>query len=196
MKSKSDDSHRVETMSEELHLPKGIRENLEPGEDVKNIVETFSVMGIPEVLAVTDRRVLYLKKRIFGRYDFQSIPYMKMRNAYAKTGKVVWGEFFLEGEEENKIHLDRVKRENIASTFKSMIEAINAIAVEPLSIRHKRGILGEDWALSKPPEMVMRGVTTATNETDDDPLRILKIRYAKGEINQEEYEKMKKNLEV
>ena len=76
-----------------------------------------------------------------------------------------------------------------------MIEAINAIAVEPLSIIHKRGLLSEEWALSKPPEMIMRGITTTTKETEDDPLRILKIRYAKGEISQEEYEEMKQNLE-
>ena len=76
-----------------------------------------------------------------------------------------------------------------------MIDTINAIAVEPLSIIHKKGLLGEEWALSKPPEMVMRGVTTTTNEKEEDPLKILRIRYAKGEINQEEYEEMKTNLE-
>ncbi|MBT3762185.1 MAG: hypothetical protein HOF89_06370 [Candidatus Nitrosopelagicus sp.] len=31
--------------------------------------------------------------------------------------------------------------------------------------------------------------------SDDDPLKILKVRFAKGEISKEEYEEMKSTLE-
>ncbi len=34
-----------------------------------------------------------------------------------------------------------------------------------------------------------------TSNVDDDPLKILKTRYAKGEITKEEYDEMKKELE-
>jgi uncharacterized membrane protein len=33
------------------------------------------------------------------------------------------------------------------------------------------------------------------NSSDDNPLRILQIRFAKGEISKEEYEEMRKTLE-
>jgi len=158
-------------------------------------METFSVKNTPEFLALTDRRVLYLDKKLLGRYDFQAIPYMKMQSAMAKIGKIIWGEFIIEGEEETRIHLKRVKKEGIVSMFESMKEAINAIAIEPLSILHKKKLVGEEWTLSKPPEMIMRqkDVTIlAEHEAEGDSLKILKTRYAKGEITKNEYEEMKK----
>lgn len=186
-------------MSGKILVPKEIKGNLEPGEEVKNIVETVSVMKTPEFLAVTDRRVLYLNKKRFGRYDFEAIPYMKMRDANAKLGKVMWGEFVVEGEEKRRIHLRRVKKEGIVSTFKSMKEAINAIAIEPISIIHKKGLLkGEEWSLSKPPETIIRQKVPApvvAPKAEEDPLKLLKIRFVKGEITKEEYEEMKKVLE-
>ena len=172
-----------------MAVPEEIREHLEPGERLKKIVGTFSITNTPEFLALTDCRVMYLEKKIFGRYNFQAIPYMKMLSAKAKISKTMWGEFVIEGEEETRIHLKRVKKDGIILAFESMKEAINAIAVEPLSIIHKKGLLSEEWTLSKPPEMVMR------QKTDEDPLNILKMRYAKGEITEEAYIEMKKLLE-
>ena len=40
------------------------------------------------------------------------------------------------------------------------------------------------------------GKTKDILETDDEALKVLKLRYAKGEITKEEYEQMKKDLEV
>jgi putative membrane protein len=39
-----------------------------------------------------------------------------------------------------------------------------------------------------------KGVLQALNEKKEDPLQILKMRYAKGEISEEEYKRMKKEL--
>lgn len=178
-------------------IPKEIKENLESGEEVKHITETFSLKNTPELLVVTNRRILYLDKKLFGRYDFQTIPYMKLRSATAKIGAVMWGEFILEGEEDTRIHLERVKKEGIISTFESMKEAINEIAIEPLSIVRKKRLFSEEWYLSKPPEMIMRQKSASIPEypIEGDPLKMLKIRYAKGEITKEEYEEMKKVIE-
>ena len=178
---------RITTIKDQM--PKEIQENLEPGEEPKKIVETFSIKNTPEVLVITDCRVLYLEKKLFRRYYFQAIPYMKMLSVKAKIGRI-WGEFIVEGEDETVIHLEKVKKDGIISTFESMKEAINAIAVEPLSIIHKKGLIGEEWTLSKPPEMVMRQMK------EDDPLQILKIRYARGEMTKEEYDQMKEILET
>lgn len=41
--------------------------------------------------------------------------------------------------------------------------------------------------------MILKGVTRG-DQTDDDPLEILKRRYASGEIDKDEYERMKKDL--
>jgi len=37
--------------------------------------------------------------------------------------------------------------------------------------------------------------TEKTNAGDNEPVKILKLRYAKGEITKEEFEQMKKDLE-
>ncbi len=179
---------------EELEIPKEIKENLEPGEKVKNIIKTFSVIGTPEYFAVTDRRIIYVNKKVLGRFDLTAIPYMKMREANAKVGKMMWGEFTIVGEDDMDINLRRVKREGIVSTFESMKDAINAVAVEPVSINHKKGLLSEEWALSKPPETIIRQ-RIPTPRVEEDPLKVLKVRFAKGEITKEEYEEMKNILE-
>ena len=137
----------VRTDAFENHMPKEIKENLEKDEELIKIIETFSVKNTPEFLALTDRRVIYLAKKMFGRYTFVAIPYMKMLSANAKIG-IKWGEFTVSGEDEKTIHLERVKREGIVLAFDSMKSVINAIAIEPLSIIHKKGFLSEEWILS------------------------------------------------
>jgi len=165
-----------------------IKKNLEQGEQLIKIIETFSLKNTPELLALTDRRIMYFDKKMFGRYEFYAIPYMKMSGAKARVGKI-WGEFIIEGEDESIIRLEKVKKEGIVSAFEAMKEAINAIAIEPLSIIHKKGLMVEEWRLSKPPEMIIR------QKIEDDPFNILKSRYAKGEITEDEYIAMKELLE-
>ena len=117
----------IRTDAFENYMPKEIKENLEKDEELIKIVETFSVKNTPEFLALTDSRVIYLEKKMFGRYNFVAIPYMKMLSANAKIGKM-WGEFTVKGESEKMIHLKMVKREGIVSTFESMKSVINKIA--------------------------------------------------------------------
>jgi hypothetical protein len=171
--------------------PEEIQENLEPGEILLEIIETYSLKNTPAWLALTDRRVMYLDEKLFGRYEFLATPYMKMQNAIAKIGKMMWGEFIIEGEGETFIHLKRLKKEGIISAFETMKKAINTIAIEPLSIIHKKGLFGEDWTLSKPPEMIMR-----QKNDEADILSIIKMRYEKGEITQKEYAEMRELLEL
>ncbi|UCH37960.1 MAG: SHOCT domain-containing protein, partial [Candidatus Bathyarchaeota archaeon] len=171
--------------------PKEILDNFEPGEILLEIIETYSLKNTPEWLALTDRRVMYLDKKLLGRYEFHAIPYMKMQNAIAKIGRMIWGEFIIQGEGDTIIHLKRLKKEGIISSFETMKKAINAIAIEPLSIIHKKGLFGEEWTLSKPPEMIMR-----QQSEEVDIFNILKQRLAKGEITKEEYSEMKNLLEV
>jgi hypothetical protein len=165
--------------------PEEISDNFEPDEILLAIIETYSLKNTPEWLALTDRRVMYLDKKLLGRYEFQAIPYMKMQNAIAKIGKMIWGEFIIEGEGDTIIHLKRLKKEGIISAFETMKKAINTIAIEPLSIIHKKGLFGEEWTLSKPPEMIMR-----QRSDEVDILNIIKQRFAKGEITKEEYTEM------
>ena len=48
---------------------------------------------------------------------------------------------------------------------------------------------------SEPLKRLLHGVKDAV-DPEDDPLKIVQIRYAKGEISRDEYEEMKKALRV
>ena len=39
------------------------------------------------------------------------------------------------------------------------------------------------------------GYTPQAGQAADDPLKVLQLRYARGEINQQQYEEMRKTLE-
>jgi hypothetical protein len=63
---------------------------------------------------------------------------------------------------------------------------------------HKKSKLKEQLETSKPLEIVGKERVTATpkkKEPEEDPLEILKLRLAKGEITEKEFRKLKKALE-
>jgi hypothetical protein len=66
--------------------------------------------------------------------------------------------------------------------------AYNKIAVEPISIKHDRELLGrETWEFNKPKEIIFRQQPTEQPKPSEDPLNQLKIRFIRGEISEEEY---------
>jgi hypothetical protein len=79
--------------------------------------------------------------------------------------------------------------------------AINAIAVEPISINVKKGLIGKEWSFTKPAEMLLRSrpateapAPSSTAPAVDDPLKALQMRLVKGEITKEQYEELRKYL--
>ena len=135
-------------------IPKEVEENLYPGEQISySLKKKFRLEAKPKYLIVTDRRVMYLDQKILGRYDLSDIPYEKLEQVSFHKGPVA-SEFVLKSEEGRIINLTWMEREEATSALNAIQDSLNAIAVEPVSIRKKKGLLGEDLLLKKPPEMV------------------------------------------
>ena len=96
-----------------------------------------------------------------------------------------------------------MEREKATSALNAIQDSLNAIAVEPVSIQRKKGLLGEDLLLKKPPELVSRRspMTRVIEErkakAEEDPadkLKKLKELYDAGVITEQEYEEKRKKL--
>jgi len=185
-------------------LPQRLLENLAPGECVVNNLKTFSIAQYPEYTLLTDRRIIYFDQKILGRYDLVDIPYTRLMEMDAKTGRLGLGNITLINENDEKIELTRVPNSNIPLFIESLEKAINHVAVEPISIRRSRGLIGKmTWNFKKTPEMIFKSrpdesgsLSSSESKTlFQDPLKALQMRFVKGEISKIEYEEMKKILE-
>ncbi len=68
-------------------------------------------------------------------------------------------------------------------------QVINVVAVEPVSVKRTRGALGDmTWELTKEPEKLVREKHAEPPKVDGqaDPLNVLKLRFASGEIGEDE----------
>jgi len=187
----------------DLSAPDVIYEHLDSGEEILKMVKTRSVRGIPEFLFLTDRRVIYYNKKVLGRYDIKGIPYSKLSEMEAHTGKVRNGSIIFRDEENEVINLDKIPNDQIEPFISALETAINNIAVEPISIDRSRGLLGNrNWSFNKAEELVIKSRAPETRvigekpeKEEEDPLQALKLRFVKGEITKDEYLEMKELLE-
>ncbi|AIF68654.1 hypothetical protein PAP_01060 [Palaeococcus pacificus DY20341] len=186
-------------MSEEK-LPKGILENLYPDEDVLYAIKKkFSLEAKPKWLVVTNLRILYIDEKILGRYDLTAIPYEKLELVYVKVGKVS-SEFIIKKEDGEEIKLSRMDKEEAKNAIGAIRDALNEIAVEPVTIERKKHLMSEEWIIHKPREVVSRSIRmesrrfTAKTEDPLEKLKKLKELYDMGVITQEEYEEKRKKL--
>ena len=188
---------------EKKEIPKEVEDNLYPGERITYSLKTKIRLGAkPKYLIVTDRRVMYLDQKILNRYDLIDIPYEKLEQVNFHKGPVA-SEFVLKSEEGGIINLKWMEREEATSALNAIQDSLNAIAVEPVSIQRKKGLLGEDLLLKKPPELVSRRspMTRVIEErkakAEEDPadkLKKLKELYDAGVITEQEYEEKRKKL--
>ncbi|MCW3138013.1 MAG: PH domain-containing protein [Methanophagales archaeon] len=178
-------------------------ENLYPGEQISySLKKKIRLEAKPKYLVVTDRRVIYLDQKILGRYDLKDIPYEKLEQVSFHKGPVA-SEFVLKTEEGGIINLTWMEREEATSALNAIRDSLNAIAVEPVSIQTKKGLLGVDLLLTKPPELVSRtlpltrvieGRKAKTEEEPAEKLKKLKELFDAGIINEQEYEEKRKKL--
>ena len=186
-------------MAEEL--PKGLLENLSPGEEVQHVIGTALAVN-PQYIVLTDRRVIRFHDELWGRYRLADIPYPKLRAVKATRGSIAFGSLEFTGEDDAKIWVDKAPKDGLAPFMDALEEIINRFAVEPVSVKRSRGVLGEmTWELTKEPEVLTR--TKPADEPregkrktrQDDPLTVLKMRFANGEIDEDEYLRRKRVLE-
>ncbi len=183
-------------------LPKGIGENLQAGEEVLFAVKKKMGVEKPKWLVVTDRRIIYLDEKMFGRYDMKAVPYEKLEEVYVKIGKM-YAEFIIKQENGDEIKLDRMDKTKSREAIEAIKEAINRIAVEPVSIERKKHLTSQEMWIHKPKEVISRAVRMesrgvqvqpAQKEDPLEKLKKLKELYDMGVISQEEYEEKRKKL--
>ena len=181
----SDKSHDKSLIDE---LPRGMKENFSPGEEVIRYLKTFDVVERPDYIILTNLRVVYFNEKHLGRYAFKSIPFQKLLQMRAHRGALLWGDISFTGEDGTVILLERVERHDLEGFIDALEIEYNSIAVEPISIKHERDLVGKaTWQFDKPAEIIFRQQSLDQPGRSEDPLSQLKLRFIKGEISEEEY---------
>jgi hypothetical protein len=185
-----------------VEIPEAVTENLASGEEVLHCIRASRALSMdvtPKTLAVTDRRVMVVDHKLLGRYELQDIPYSKLETVRFEQG-VAGSKFTLIPEDGEAIEVAWLSREGAQRAIETIRDALDAIAVEPVSIQRKKKMLGmEKWVLQKPEEFVSRRAEAgqARRKPESDPLervRNLKELLDAGAISQEEYEAKKAEL--
>jgi hypothetical protein len=133
-----------------------------------NVLGTYEPFGnnIPThcILAATDKRLVFYGKKLTG-YDMEVFPYDMITSF--ESGKSLMGSsinIFASG---NRVSVKWIKD---ADNLKALIDYVKP------RIGHKSG------------------PTAPAAAPADDPLKVLQMRFARGEINAQQYEEMKKML--
>ena len=169
-------------------LPRGVKENLSSGEEVIRYLKTFNVAERPDYIILTNLRVTYFDEKHLGRYTFKSIPFQKLLQMKAHRGTLLWGDISFTSEDGTVITLERVDRKDLEPFIDALETEYNSMAVEPISIKHEKDLVGKaTWQFDKPAEVIFRQQPSNQPGLSDDPLNQLKMRFIKGEISEEEY---------
>jgi hypothetical protein len=169
-------------------LPGGVKENLSSGEEVIRYLKTFQVVERPDYIILTNLRIVYFNEKHLGRYAFKSIPFQKLLRMRAHRGALLWGDISFTGEDGTVILLEKVDRHDMEGFIDALEIEYNSIAVEPISIKHEKDLVGKaTWQFDKPAEIIFRQQPSQQPERSEDPLSQLKMRFIKGEISEEEY---------
>ena len=187
-------------------LPKNLLTNLEPGEAVLDTLKTTTLASKPDWTILTDLRIIYFNEKHLGRYDMVVIPYPTLQQMRAEKGVAFFGSIIFVKEDGVEIHLERVPKDIVESFVNSLERALNNVAVEPISITRNRKLLGRmNWEFDKPAEMLFRmrpdaqqqmmGYAQPQQSLPQDPIEALNLRFARGEITEEQYQRMRQILE-
>ena len=183
----------------DIELPKKLLEQLEVGEKVIEALKTTTIASRPDYTVLTNNRILYFNDKHLGRYELVVIPYSKLQTMKAERGLLTFGKILFVDENMEEIILNKVRKEQIEPFIESLEKALNNIAVEPISIKRDKH-LGSNmmWEFEKPAELVFRShkeVLETNQGSISNPLDELRMRYARGEISETEYNRMKHFLE-
>ena len=169
-------------------LPGGVKENLSIGEEVIRYLKSFEVVERPDYIILTNLRVVYFNEQHLGRYTFKSIPFQKLLQVRAHRSALLWGDISFKSEDGTVIQLERVAHHDLESFIADLETAYNRIAVEPISIKHERELLGKaTWEFNKPEEAIFRQQPSDQPKPSEDPINQLRMRFVRGEISEEEY---------
>jgi hypothetical protein len=180
-----------------LKLPETLLENLRPDEPVLEALKSSTIAAKPEWAVLTNSRILYFDEKHLGRYDLVVIPHTKLRYMKAEKGAVSFGKIMFVKEDGEEVSLERVPKSQLAPFVEELEKAINRIAVEPITIKRNKGLMGKmSWEFEKSAETLFRSMPHDQPQPQQaqTPLEMLNMRYARGEISDEEYQRMKQAL--
>lgn len=139
-------------------LPAEILDNLYSGENALFCIKKQVPVELkPKYLIITDHRVLFLDQKILGRYDLSDIPYSKLERVFFEEG-ILASEFKLKDEDNHIISINWLQKGECRDAIITIRDAINAIAIEPVSIKRKKNLMSEKWILTKPKENITRSM--------------------------------------
>ena len=186
-----------------MDIPKAVETNLAADERVLHVVrasKTLSIDLTPNTLAVTDQRVILVDHKVMGRYELKDIPYSKLETVHFEQG-IAASHFTLKPEDGEAIDVSWLSKQEARRAIETIRDALDEIAVEPVSIQRTKRMLGrEEWVLHKPQELVYRRAAAERKEekpSDSDALARLsdlKRLRDEGAINQGEYDQKKAEL--
>ncbi len=185
-----------------MEIPAAVKENLAVGEEVLHLIRASKALSMdftPMTLAVTDQRVIIVDPKVLGRYELYDIPYQKLETVCFEQG-VAGSTFTLYPEDGEGIEVRWLSREGAQRAIETIRDALDAIAIEPVSIQRKKKALGrEEWLLHKPKEFVSRRASVGERRSAKEPDPLEQVRQLKelldaGAISEEEYEAKKNDL--
>jgi hypothetical protein len=101
---------------------------------------------------------------------------------------LLWGDISFTGEDGTVILLEKVDRHDMEGFIDALEIEYNSIAVEPISIKHERDLVGKaTWQFDKPAEIIFRQQPSDQPKPSENPENQLKMRFIRGEISEEEY---------
>jgi hypothetical protein len=119
--------------------PKKLMENLDAGETLIAGLKNVRLGARPDYFFLTGNRIIYFDEKHLGRYDLSSIPFSKLQEVSAQIGPIRYGSLKITSEEGVTIDLNKIPKGGVEPFVTALENAINAIAVEPISINVKKG---------------------------------------------------------
>ena len=182
---------------DKTEVPEELKDFLAPDEKVLcALKQRMIALEKPKHIIVTDKRVIYLDRKLLGRYEIIDFPYRRLKDVWFRFGKF-GSKFILEREDGRVVELEWLKKEGALEVLNAIRKALQAVAVEPVSIEKRKKLIGEEWFIRKPMEVISRAVITPRGEPEEDiaeKLRKLKALLDEGLITEEEYEEKRKEL--
>jgi len=159
----------------EIKIPEPVKEILATAEAPQCTIQMARKAQItaPDSLILTSERIICYKPVLFGLkkniedYRYDDIANVKAHKGFMSASLVIKPRFM-----SDEIHFDNIPKGSVDKVYRQIQENIRN-AQAPLQAQVKQ----------------------ASAETgEDDPLKLLKLRFVKGEITKDEYEEMKEML--
>ncbi len=186
---------------DQSELPKEIQECLGPNEEICHKLDRFEI-GPKDCLVITDSRVIFVERKLLGRYELIDVPFHRLNVAYYFKGKI-HDHVDILSDDGDKIVVNHLKKGPAQEVIEALKNSLNDIAVDPVSIKKKKSFMSEEWVLHKPKEMRSRAVhrNIATEQSmasnSNDPIaKLKKLGELKelGVITEDEFEEKKQVL--